>query len=421
MKHKNRPKGSVIAAIDIGSAKIACIIAQVVDDEGGAEMIGFCHLASQGVKNGVIVDLKETEKAVKQVVHAAEIMAEKITNGYPLRDVVISIPSTYTTSSRASVSLKIMGQEIEEKDIFSALLKLEEEEQSDTHAIIHSIPTSYAVDGHGGVENPIGMHADELKVDMHCVKAEIGALRNVISVAEKNHLEVDCLCVAPYASGLASLVADEKDMGCLVIDMGAGVTSYAVFYRGAMVHAGAIPVGGMHVTNDLAMGLNTSFYDAERIKTLYGSCAPSFSDLNDVIDIPTLGEDVNIHDRQEPRATLVNIIRPRVEEIFELVRGDLDVNGMDVFTGGRVVLTGGACQLAGVRDLAGVMLNKQVRIGKPIMLAGLPEMAKGTEFCKTVGLVHYACDRMDEQPRFEGQCSDESLWSRLNRWLKENW
>ncbi len=419
--HKKRPKNSVIAAIDIGSAKTACLIAQVMNDEGEAEVIGFGHVASRGVKSGVIIDLKETEKSVKDAVNAAENMASKTMGGFPLRDVVMSIPSTYTSSSRANATLSILGQEIERRDIHTALLKLEEQELDDMHAVIHSIPVAYAVDGHSGIENPIGMHAETLKVDMHCVKAEVTALQNVISVAEKNHLDVDCLCIAPYAAGLASLVKDERDMGCLVIDMGAGVTSYAVFYQGAMIHAGAVAVGGMHVTNDLAMGLNTSFKDAERLKVLYGSCASSMSDSNETIDVPTLGEDSNIHDHQVPRATLVNIIRPRMEEIFEMIRGDIDINGMDGYTGGRIVLTGGACQLSGVRDLAGVMLNKQVRIGKPVALAGLPEMASGPEFAKTAGLIHYACERMDEQPRLEDGGSDLPFWPRLMQWFKDNW
>jgi len=421
MNHKTRPKNSLIAAIDIGSSKIACFIAHVIDDAGSAEVIGIGHVASKGVKSGIITDIKQTEDAVRSAVDAAEKMAAKVMKGYPLRDVVISIPSTYTHSHRASVGVKILGQDITSSEIQNALLTLEEQEQSETHAIIHSIPTSYTVDGHANIENPVGMHADTLKVDMHCVKAEVSALRNVISVAEKNHLDVDCLCIAPYASGLASLVQDEKDMGSLVIDMGAGVTSYAVFYQGAMIHAGAVSVGGAHVTSDLAMGLNTSIQDAERLKTLYGSCASSLSDANAMIDVATLGEDSSIHDHQVPRSTLVNIIRPRIEEIFELIRGDIDVNGMNPYTGGRVVLTGGACQLAGIRDLASAMLNKQVRVGKPTALAGLPEMAKGPEFAKTAGLIHYACERMDEQPRLEEGNSNLPLWPRLCQWFKDNW
>lgn len=421
IKHKKRPKGSVIASIDIGSAKTVCFIAQVVDDEGGAEVIGIGHVASKGVKSGLIIDLKETEQSVKKAVHAAETMAAKVMKGYPLRDVVMSIPSTYTTSTRANATIKILGQEISDADISTALLRLEEDETDESHAIIHSIPTGYSVDGHDGVENPIGMHAESVKVAMHCVKAEVGALKNVISCAEKNHLDVDCLCIAPYASGLASLVSDEKEMGCLVIDMGAGVTSYAVFYHGAMIHAGAIPVGGMHVTNDMAAGLNTPFAEAERLKVLHGSCAGALSDSNTMIDVPTLGEEAGIHDHQVPRATMVNIIRPRVEEIFEMIRGDIDVQGMDTFTGGRVVLTGGASQLAGVRDLAAAMLNKQVRIGKPIALSGLADSTSGPEFAKTAGLIHYACERMDEQPRLGEVASDVPLWKRVSTWLKENW
>lgn len=419
--HQKRPKGSVIAAIDIGSAKIACFIAHVLDDDGMAEVIGIGHVASRGVKSGVIVDLKETKDAVKQAVHAAETMAAKIMKGYPLRDVVLSVPSVYTHSGRLTATVNVMGHEISEQDIESAFMRLEAEEQDDYHVIIHSIPTGYTVDGHNGIENPIGMYADSLKVDMHCVRAETAALKNVLSCAEDNHLDVDCLCIAPYAAGLSSLVPDEMDMGCLVIDMGAGVTSYAVFYQGAVIHAGAVPVGGWHVTNDLAMGLSTGFQDAERIKTLYGSCASVMSDSNEMIEIPVLGDDGIGDDHHVPRSTLVNIIRPRMEEIFELIRGDIDVHNVDGYAGGRVVLTGGACQLAGVRDLAALMLNKQVRIGRPGNLSGLADVTKAPEFATAAGLVHYACERMDEQPRLDGRSAEDSLWSRLKQWFKENW
>lgn len=421
INHKKRSKGSIIAAIDVGSAKTACLIAQVIDDKGTAEVIGIGHVASKGVKAGVIVDLKETADTVRQAVHAAENMAAKIMKGYPLRDVVMSVPSVYTQSQRASADVKIMGHAISEQDIQAALMRLEEEEHDKQSSIIHSIPTGYSVDGHSGVENPLGMHAESLRVDVHCVLAETAALKNVINCAEASHLDVDCLCISPYAAGLSSLVQDEIDMGCLVIDMGAGVTSYAVFYHGAMIHAGAIPVGGWHVTNDLAAGLNTSFNAAERIKTLYGSSASSMSDSNEMIDVPMLGEDSLVEEHHVPRSTLVSIIRPRLEEIFELIRGDVDVNGMDMFTGGRAVLTGGASQLPGTRDLAHVMLNKQVRHGRPVSLHGLAEATGGPEFAATAGLLHYACERLDEQPRMERGHSDMPLWPKLKKWFKENW
>ena len=418
--HSYRPQGSVIAAIDIGSAKTACLIAQVVNDHGKAEVIGIGHVASAGVKAGIITDLKAAEQSVKTAVHAAETMAAKVMQGYPLRDVVMSIPSSYITSRQSSIHMAI-GRDINRDDIEDALCQIEEEIHTDTHTIIHTIPTGYTLDGHKGVKNPVGMHADQLTCNAHIVSAEITALQNVINCAEKNHLDVDCLCIAPYAAGLAALVDDEMEMGCLVIDMGAGVTSYAVFSQGAMIFAGALPVGGMHVTGDLAAGLNTSFQDAERIKVLYGSCASSMSDEHSLIDVPTLGEDPNIHDHQVPRSTLVSIIRPRMEEVFELIRGELDVHGMDPLTGGRVVLTGGACQLPGVRDLAALMLNKQVRIGRPMAMAGLAESTSGPEFAKTAGLLHYACERMNEQPHTDEAANDQPLWQRVVTWVKENW
>lgn len=418
--HKKRPKGSIIAAIDVGSAKTACLVAQVIDDKGTAEVIGIGHVASRGVKAGVIVDLKETADTVRQAVHAAENMAAKIMKGYPLRDVVMSVPSVYTQSQRASADVKIMGHAITEQDITAALLRLEEDYDNQS-AIIHSIPTGFSIDGHSGVENPLGMHAGSLRVDVHCVLAETAALKNVIACAESSHLDVDCLCIAPYAAGLSALVPDEIEMGCLVIDMGAGVTSYAVFYHGAMIHAGAIPVGGWHVTNDLAAGLNTSFAAAERIKTLYGSTSSTLSDSNEMIEVPMLGEDSSVEEHHVPRSTLVSIIRPRLEETFELIRGDVDVHGMDPFTGGRVVLTGGASQLPGTRDLAHVMLNKQVRHGRPMNIHGLAEATGGPEFAATAGLLHYACERLDEQPRTERGNNDLPLWQRIKRWFHENW
>jgi cell division protein FtsA len=419
MSSKTRPQGSVIAAIDIGSAKTACLIAHVIDDQGKAEVIGIGHVASKGVKSGVIADIRETQKSVKQAVHAAEVMAAKVMKGYPLRDAVMSVPSHYTHSTKLSATINVMGHAVGEDDIERALYRLEAEDHDDRYSTLHTIPTAYVADGHGGVENPVGLHAETLRVDMHCVKAETSALKNILGCAEDNHLDVDCLCIAPYAAGLSVLTKDEKDMGCLVIDMGAGVTSYAVFYQGAMIHAGAIPVGGGHVTNDLAMGLNTGYSDAERLKTLYGSCASALSDSNEMIDVPALGD--GAEDKQVPRSTLVNIIRPRVEEIFELIRGDIDVNQLDGFAGGRVILTGGACQLSGAQELAGLMLNKQVRVGRPLSLAGLADTTKAPEFATTAGLIHYACERMDEQPRLDGRDNAEPLWPRIKMWLKENW
>jgi cell division protein FtsA len=421
MNHKYRPKNSIIAAIDIGSSKTVCLIARVIDDKGGVDIIGFGHVASKGVKAGLIINITDAEQSVKESVHAAEVMAAKIFNGYPLRDIVMSIPSLYTASYRSNVTIDIKGEEITQHHLNRAIISFESQMNEADHSLVHTIPTKYVVDGHDGVENPIGMHAQNLKLDLHCVKAETAALQNMITIAEKNHLDVDCLCVAPYAAGLASLVEDELNLGALVIDMGAGITSYAVFHKGAMIHAGAIPVGGSHVTNDLAAGLNTPLHHAERLKVLYGSCANSLSDSNETIDIPTLGDDNNLNDHQVPRATLVNIIRPRMEEIFELIRGDLDVNGMDAYAGGRVILTGGASQLNGVEDLAGMMLNKQVRIGKPKTVKGLPEVASGVEFAKTLGLITYACERMNEQPTIDDDNAQDPILDRAMKWLKENW
>ena len=203
-----------------------------------------------------------------------------------------------------------------------------------------------------------------LNVQLHLVSAAYGPVRTLVSAIGRCHLDVETLVAAPYASGLACLVEDEMDLGCLVIDMGAGTTSFAVFFDGNVVYADGVPVGGAHVTSDVARGLTTSLAHAERLKTLYGNAIPSPMDEREIIDVPQVGEeDAPEHANHLPKAQLVRIIQPRLEEIFEMVRARLDKSGFQEAAGRRVVITGGASQMPGARELAQRMLERQVRIG----------------------------------------------------------
>jgi len=243
------------------------------------------------------------------------------------------------------------------------------------------------------------------------------------------------LVAAPYASGLACLVEDEMDLGSLVIDMGAGTTSFAVFFDGNVVYADGVPVGGAHVTSDVARGLTTSLSHAERLKTLYGNAIPSPMDEREIIDVPQVGEeDAPQHANHIPKAQLVRIIQPRLEEIFEMVRSRLDKSGFGEAAGRRVVLTGGASQMPGVRELAQRMLDRQVRIGRPLRVArsahangkassftGLAESTSGPAFATTAGLLAVAMQPELAASHSMGDLkSGGSMFGRMGQWIRQN-
>jgi cell division protein FtsA len=206
---------------------------------------------------------------------------------------------------------------------------------------------------------------------------------------ERCHLNVVGSLFGAYASGLATLTEDEKQVGATVIDMGGGTTGMAVFAEGQLLHTAQLPIGGVHVTNDLARLLSTPVAHAERLKTLYGNVQNCPDDEREMLPVPLVGEEEH-QIAKVPRSMVVNIIRPRIEETFELVKERLDSSGLTRAAGTRVVLTGGACQLAGVRETAGRILNKQVRLGRPIALRGLPDSASGPAFATAAGLLAWA-------------------------------
>ncbi len=421
-KHKHKPKGSLLAALDIGTSKVACFIGRVADDGGDFEILGVGHQASQGVKNGTIVDLDAAEAAIRRTVHAAEHMAADVMKGYPLREVVVNLPGVHAMSKAQDAAVQISGHEVTEKDVRRALVKAQESMMGIDQELIHTIPVGFAIDGHGGVREPRGMFGQSMGVDIHLVTGDVSALRNMATCVERSHLDISAFCVSAYAAGLASLVEDEMDLGCTIIDMGGGVTSFAVFHGGAMIYCDAIPIGGKHVTGDIAQGLTTSIADAERLKVLYGSAMASGMDDNELIDVPRLGEEKLTEPNHVPRSLLVGIIQPRIEEIFELIRARLNDSGLGQALGRRVVLTGGASQVPGLRDLGQHVLDKQVRLGRPIRLSGLPDAVGGPGFATTAGLLTYVSERMDEMPgEIMIHAPTGSLWERTKLWLRENW
>jgi cell division protein FtsA len=342
--------------------------------------------------------------------------------GDTIQEVVINLSGGYPASQTVGVEVPISGREIVDHDLHRVLMQGAQVHGPIDRRLIHSIPVSYSIDGSKGIRDPRGMFAEKLGVDMHVVTAAAGAVKNLTTCVARCHLEPRAIVVSPYAAGLASLVDDEMDLGVTVIDMGAGTTSLAVFFDGHVVYTDSVPIGGGHVTNDIARGLSTPLAHAERIKTLYGNCIATPADEREIIHVPQVGEEETGISNQIPRSILIGIVQPRLEETFELVRSRLESSGFDKIAGRRVVLTGGASQLSGVRELAALVLDKQVRMGRPIRVHGLADATGGPAFATGAGLLTFALEGESQQPRSArgGETHSSGLFGRIGSWLKEN-
>jgi cell division protein FtsA len=410
-----RPRGSLIAAVDIGTTKVCCFIARISDDN--PRVLGIGHQISRGVRNGTIVDLEAAGTSVVNAVHAAEQMA-----GETIQQVVTNLSGGFFASRLVKAEISVAGREITDAEVQRVLEQGHLiREPSDRH-VIHSVPVGFSIDDSRGIRDPRGMFGDRLGVNMHVVTANAASVRSHVSAIGRSHLELDALVVSPYAAGLSCLVQDEIGLGVTVIDMGGGTTTIGVFFDGNLIYADYVPVGGCHVTNDIARGLSTPVAHAERMKTLFGSAISSSTDEREMIAVPQVGEEDEGHVNHVPKSLLVGIIAPRIEETFELVRNRLEASGFDKMAGRRVVLTGGACQLHGAREFAALILDKQVRIGRPQQVTGLAEATGGPAFSTTVGLLHFALSERAELPRNgRGPArAANGLFGRLGHWLREN-
>ena len=423
-------KSGVIGVLDVGSSKVGCFIVKplALREDGAPQLkvLGIGNQVSRGVRGGAVVDINSAEDSIRAAVEQAERMA-----GVTLREVVVGISCGQPQSRTVNVEVAIAGHEVGEQDIFRAQATGREQLPSGERELIHCMPGSYSIDGSRGIRNLRGMVDDSLGVSMYAITAATGPIRNLETCIERCHLDIAGKVATPYAAGLSTLVADEMDLGVTVIDMGGGTTSIAVFFDGGIIHAEVMPVGGGHVTSDIARGLSTSLSHAERMKTLYGSGLPNPSDGRSMISVPRLGEDDPDAESQIPRSVLTGIIQPRLEETFELVRDRLIDCGLSSISGRSVVLTGGAAQMNGAREIASRVLSKQVRVGRPTRLTGLAEATGGPAFAACAGLAMWAAQHPGEMQNLRSESDIPQLaygthggasqgFGGLKRWFKEN-
>jgi cell division protein FtsA len=428
MKPISPRRSAVVCALDIGTSKIACLIARLRPCSTpevlrrrthAVEVLGIGHTRSGGIKGGTVVNLVEAEQSIGHAVDAAERAA-----GVHVESVILSVSAGRMTSERYAAKVPLRGPVASEGDIARVLAAGSQHSVRDGRAVMHSLPIGYSIDEARGIRDPRGMLGRNLGVDMHVATIDGAAARNLMLAVERCHLSVEAMVAAPYVAGVAVLADDEADLGAAVVDIGAGTTTVAVFSGGRFVHADGFALGGSHITLDLARGLSARLADAERIKTLHGNAIAGPSDDRDVVPIPSIGEDEGEPPHLLPRAALVRIISPRVEEILEMVRDRLAESPFAAEPGGRVILTGGASQLAGLPDLAMRILGRQARIGRPLGISGLSEATKGPAFAAAAGLLIYP--QLANLEQFEARrlrpamTGTDGYFTRVGRWLRES-
>ncbi|MGL4240365.1 MAG: cell division protein FtsA [Beijerinckiaceae bacterium] len=432
MTPKMRPlsarKSAVMAVIDIGTVKTACVVARLEPTDAAeagqgrthrCRVLGIGHQRSRGMKGGVVVDMDETERVVRSAIDAAERMA-----GLTIDNVVLAITGGRISSQHFIAEVGTGGRAIQDREVDRAMGSAAGRSLEQGRAVLHALPTAFRLDGRAPVKEPRGMIADRLAVDMHVATVDAAAARNMMLAVECGHVEIEALVATPYAAGLSVLEADEAEMGVVVFDCGGGTTSAAVFSGGHLQHVDAVAVGGNHVTMDLARGLSMRLDDAERLKGIAGSCIDESGAERDMITVPQVGADERAGSAYIPRSHVTRIIRPRMEEILELLRDRIRQAGFGPVLGRSVVLTGGASQLNGLVPLSQGILSKHVRLGRPAAIKGMPESAKSPAFAATAGLLIY--------PQVAGleflgagrgglqATGSDGYFARMGRWLRES-
>jgi len=379
-------RAPVIAAIDIGTTKVTCLVAQVEDESANPEIrvLGIGHQASRGVRAGTIADMDAAEDVVRACVEHAEEMA-----GTTVISAMVNISSASARSRIIREEVNLHHGEVNDGDVRRVLRDAHSRVQAGNRQTLHTIPIGFSVDGSKGIRDPRGMLGDKLSIRLNEICVDPSPLRNIGVCVERCHIEPEGPIFSAYASSLGALVEDELELGVTLIELGGGTTSVASFFEGRMIFAKSFPVGGNHVTQDIARGLSTPMVHAERMKVLFGSTMASPHDDREMIDVPPIGEEQHRAANHVPRSILVGIVKPRIEETFEFIREELANSGVERVAGHRIVLTGGASQLNGLREYAGRYFDAHVRIGRPRGLKGLPEAATGPAFSTAGGLLAY--------------------------------
>ncbi|MEP2784335.1 MAG: cell division protein FtsA [Pseudoruegeria sp.] len=422
----------VIAILDIGTSKIACLVLkfdgpdQFSEADGVGSMagqssfrvIGAGTTKSRGVRFGEIDTLQETERAIRTAVQGAQKMAN-----VRVDHVIACLSGARPRSYGLAGAIDLQGDVVTEQDVARVLSSCDIPDIGEGREVLHAQPVNFALDHRTGLNDPRGQVGNRLATDMHLLTVDAAVVQSVLHCIKRCDLELAGLASSSYVSGVSSLVEDEQELGAACIDLGGGTTGMSIFIKKHMIYSDCIRLGGDSITSDISKGLQIPLGMAERIKSVHGGVVATGMDDREIIDIGSDCGDWERDRRTVSRSELIGIMRPRVEEILEEVRTGLDAAGFDHLPSQQIVLTGGSSQIPGLDGLASKILGQQVRLGRPLRVQGLPQAATGASFSSAVGLCLFAAHPQDEWWDFEipnDRYPARSL-KRAVKWFKDNW
>lgn len=405
--------GEIIAGLDIGTTKICVIVAELTGN--GIEIIGCGTSPSRGLKKGVVVNIDVTVESIKKAVEVAEAMA-----GVSLDSAFVGIAGGHIKgiNSRGVIAVSGKNQEVTQADVDRVIAAAKAITLPADRKVIHVIPQEFIIDDQGGVKEPLGMSGHRLEAEIHIVTGAVASAENIIKCATRAGLEVRDIVLQPLASSEATLTADEKELGVILVDVGGGTSDIAVFVDGSIRHTAVLALGGDHLTHDIAIGLRTPPQCAEEIKCQYGCALASLVRGEEVVEVPSVG---GRKPRLLSRQMLCEIVQPRMEEIFTHVSLEVRRAGFMQQAAAGVVVTGGSSIMEGVPELAEQLFDLPVRLGLPTGVGGLKEVVSSPMCATGVGLVLYGAEHRD-QHQF-GRLSDRTLVDkvikRMMQWFSD--
>ena len=429
---KTAMQRGVIAVLDVGTSKIACLVLRFDGSErfkpgdeigamaggSGFRVIGAATTRSRGVRYGEVNAMQETERAVRTVIQAAQKMAN-----LRVDHVIACFSGAKPRSYGLDGQIDLQDNVVTEEDVSHVLAACNVPDIGEDREVLHAQPINFALDNRSGLSDPRGQIGNNLATDVHMLTVDAHVVGNLLHCIKRCDLEVAGIASSAYVSGVSALVEDEQELGAACIDIGGGATGISIFMRKHMIYSDCVRMGGENITSDISQGLQVPLATAERIKTFYGGVVATGMDDREMIEI---GGDTGDweHDRRTvSRAELIGIMRPRVEEILEEARACLDVAGFEHLPSQQIVLTGGSSQIPGLESLAAKILGQQVRLGRPIRVQGLPQAATGPAFASSVGLCLNAARPQDEWWDFDIPAERYPARSlkRAVKWFKDNW
>ncbi|KUK09971.1 MAG: Cell division protein ftsA [Clostridia bacterium 41_269] len=407
------PSGNVVVGLDLGTSNVVVIVAKVKRG-GQLDILGVGKAESLGMRKGTIVDIEKTSAAIHKAVEEAERMS-----GCKIDRVFVGItgPHISSVNNHGVVAVSNEKGEITPDDVQRALQAAKVIAISQDKRIIHILPRQYIVDGFDGISDPVGMFGNRLEVETSIIVGARASIQNTLKSVEKTGLKVEALVFNALAASEAVLQPAEKELGTVLVDIGAGTTEIAIFREGSLVYAAVIPIGGDHITSDLAVGLRTPIYQAEKVKIEEGCVLADLMPDDRYIEIPSVGgQEV----RKVSRKMLASIIEPRVSEILTMTKEKIKSSGCSDLLPGGAVITGGSASLQGLAQLAEEILELPVRIGTPQNVGGLGDIVNSPAYSTAIGLVCFGAKRLsfgEEMASDEDEPMLGGFFYRLRNWL----